>query len=622
MLQCKPYIKSVKIDRYRSFNTVNIETNWLNIYSGTNNVGKSNILKALDLFFNFKERPFNYDRDYNKAYTESAGGKRLVKIEITFNGRGEGALKDDFSVIREFYYNNDTPDTIFKSTNNKIQQQIDKRDGNTLRQFNLFLNKIKYYYIPAVRSREFVINFLNNFNDIIAADAVSNEAFNACQNKMSKILAEKSKNLSDSFRDFIGLPAEATISSNKINIGVNVYSGIRVKAKGKNKKNKFIQKTIDLFSSGDGILMSYVAYFLSYLCQMQTYKYFIWGFEEPENSLEYSKVQRLAKEFYESFISVAQIFITTHSPAFIKLKENDEVAFYRVYKDPENKDKQITLVETLDDIRRKQELLFKSEQMDHIESLEKEIGMVEFAQEIEKSMMEYIKAKNEIKDENKRLKNKIDKIKRSIYIITEGKTDVAHLKLAMTKLRIDMKNIEFAKIDEPFGEQQLHKFLEFSKLKKREGKIIGIFDRDVRATVAKIEEGGRAYKNFGNNVFAFCIPPLAGRDSIAIEHYYGDFAKTPDADGRRLFFGSEFSRGKEMFKGNIMDNAGQFIAAKPKADKIAQDAIIEDVYTLDNKSVSLSKDAFATKVAPALADFDWEAFRPIIDKIQKIIDLK
>lgn len=46
-------ISKIKIEYYRSLKNVSIKNlNHLNIFSGKNDIGKSNVLKALDTFFN------------------------------------------------------------------------------------------------------------------------------------------------------------------------------------------------------------------------------------------------------------------------------------------------------------------------------------------------------------------------------------------------------------------------------------------------------------------------------------------------------------------------------------------------------------------------------------------
>ena len=129
-------IKYIRIRRFRSFGQVEIEASRLNIYSGKNNAGKSNILRALNLFFNFQSNygvPYDHSVDYNKAFRGAAGGKREVQIEVGFAGTGDGALKDDFSIIRTFSEGSSNPNTQYKSTNDDIEKEIEKHNGNITR---------------------------------------------------------------------------------------------------------------------------------------------------------------------------------------------------------------------------------------------------------------------------------------------------------------------------------------------------------------------------------------------------------------------------------------------------------------------------------------------------------
>ena len=44
-------IKKIEISSFRSIEKISIEVSEINVFSGINDVGKSNILKALNLFF-------------------------------------------------------------------------------------------------------------------------------------------------------------------------------------------------------------------------------------------------------------------------------------------------------------------------------------------------------------------------------------------------------------------------------------------------------------------------------------------------------------------------------------------------------------------------------------------
>lgn len=381
-------IEKIEIHRFRSISDVEIETDELVVFSGINNSGKSNVLKALNLFFRGESsfgKKYDFEIDYNKAFTGQARGRRQIKITLHFSSQGDAALKYPFSISRTFDMGRQESVLEYHSTNDDIQAKIDKKDGNTQRQFKTFYNKIEYFYIPAVRDKNFAQSLFLQFEKLIEHD--SGKEFSEKIHGLSEVLEEKSKNISDDFREFIGLPTQANLSSKITDIlgavEVNVQSGIKVLRRKKTGK-EFEDVFVNLFSSGDGILMAYLAYFLAHICKKIQNKKFIWGFEEPENSLEYSKTQKLAEEFYNNFIDNVQIFITTHSPAFIKLKDKEKAKFYRVYIKP-NDEKQLSEIKTLEAIRKKQLSLFDKGEIDSEEykKLKEELHFVEFAKEIE-----------------------------------------------------------------------------------------------------------------------------------------------------------------------------------------------------------------------------------------------
>ncbi len=393
-------IKRIRIRRFRSFNEETVEVTGLNIFSGRNNAGKSNILRALNLFFNSRsnyDTPYNHNEDYNMALRGAAGGSRQIQIEITFNPVGKGALRYEFSIQKTFSADSVTPEVEYKSTNSAIQAKIDEHDGTVTRQFTRYLNRIEYLYIPAVRDKRFIKSLLLRFEQIIGSVAKSEE-FDEQIGKLSDILKDASTGISNDFEKYIGLPANAALSSSVTDvlgaIEIFVKPGMQVLKKGarsESAKDRLMDVSVNLFSSGDGVVMAYLVYFLAYLTKKDRTKRFIWGFEEPENSLEYSKVQRLSDEFYDVFSKEAQIFITTHSPAFIGLKDRPGVYFYRVYirplttreKESFTPDRKISHVQSLSQIKKQQLSLF-GEDNDVYNALDEELHLIEQSAEIER----------------------------------------------------------------------------------------------------------------------------------------------------------------------------------------------------------------------------------------------
>ena len=157
--------------------------------------------------------------------------------------------------------------------------------------------------------------------------------------------------------------------------------------------------------------MSYIPHFLAHIFSKIPRKKFILGFEEPENSLEYSKVQNLANKVHSEFKKYAQIFITTHSPAFIKLREKDNVNFFRVYINP-NDDKQVSKIESLDCIKRKQLSLFKKGDVsspeyktlcEELAFVEQSIDIENFVEQQRVETQKLIETKKEFEKRNSRI---------------------------------------------------------------------------------------------------------------------------------------------------------------------------------------------------------------------------
>jgi energy-coupling factor transporter ATP-binding protein EcfA2 len=127
-------------------------------------------------------------------------------------------------------------------------------------------------------------------------------------------------------------------------------------------------------------------------------------------------------------------------------------------------------------------------------------------------------------------------------IITEGKTDVQHLRAAKKQLDIQDLDLEFFDIPDNWGDSKLKLLLEQLSKVPHPRKIIGIFDRDDENIVKEMEKGGKICKSYGNDVFAFCIPIPSGRQrysNISIEFFYLDSDLKKQKDGKRLYFNNE-----------------------------------------------------------------------------------
>ena len=135
-------------------------------------------------------------------------------------------------------------------------------------------------------------------------------------------------------------------------------------------------------------------------------------------------------------------------------------------------------------------------------------------------------------------------------IITEGKTDWKHLKKALLRLQSEGKfeqlDIEFLEYEAEvqMGDGELFKMCDQFSKTPHERKVIFVFDRDSPDFIKKASGNNeKIIKDWGNNVFSFCIPIPSHREkytNISIEFYYKDNdIKTKDELGKRLYFSNE-----------------------------------------------------------------------------------
>lgn len=228
-------------------------------------------------------------------------------------------------------------------------------------------------------------------------------------------------------------------------------------------------------------------------------------------------------------------------------------------------------------------------------------------------------------DKYKDLLSKINEQNKTI-VITEGKTDIKHILKAKEKLGIT--DVDFATIEsenQPDGDSNLYALLEQVSKVNKQYKVIGVFDRDIEKTVKQIEGKGQRYKEFGNEVYAFCIPvppqrKLTNQEKISIEYLYSDDeVKTILENGCRLFFGTEF---KEHSLWHKTENLTLALPKGKGEDKIIENNGGQAVYDNDENNYLAKKDDFAEAILHdkiSISDESWRNFTPIFELIREII---
>ena len=202
------------------------------------------------------------------------------------------------------------------------------------------------------------------------------------------------------------------------------------------------------------------------------------------------------------------------------------------------------------------------------------------------------------------------------YIITEGKTDVLHLKKAKEKLNITTP-INFVDGMKFTGDQSLVQHVCENNLATliSDQPVICIFDRDNPKIVALHKD--KKYKKWNENVFSFCIPIPSYRKNyknISIEFYYSDKELSTEIDGKRILWNNEIE--KEYINGVI-----SYTLVPPKKDYELNKRIFDENIE-KNKLPGISKSIFANLVyneKPGFDKFDFTEFKEIFNIIEEIV---
>ncbi|MGN0265770.1 MAG: ATP-dependent nuclease [Oliverpabstia sp.] len=398
-------IKNITIKYFRSITSLNIALERLNMFVGLNDVGKSNVLKALNLFFtgetDYGEK-FDFETDFSQLFPANSKKAREIIIKITFevphNYKGSG------NYIWEKRWREQG---IVK---NKITT-VDNKEISPRSKIPNLLGKIKFRYVPAVKSKEYYRFLLIELYKAVSSAVDS--PLKIASDKFSITLREYTEALKNLILNHIGMESELSLPDNFSEIFETLLFQTR-------KENSSI--VVPLSQRGDGIQARHIPIILKYIAD-EDYKQSnsrgatkintIWGFEEPENGLELLKAFEMADEFL-LYSKEVQVFITTHSPAFYVKKEEEGVKVIFIKKSPENDG---TIVITNPER----------------EFMDDSLGLMPF-------IAPYIAEQNKKIQEIKQLWTMTPLVDKPT-IMVEGKSDKSYLEMAIKELSEPLKNM-------------------------------------------------------------------------------------------------------------------------------------------------------------------------------------
>lgn len=303
-------IEKIRIKNFRSLKDVNVDTKALTVFVGCNDEGKSNLLRALDLFFN-GDRFGGYQLDWQRDFCAIANTPRnkaaQIEIRLIFQLPASFNLSDKVEWARTWRQAGLYKDEIRLVDGNEIPRRS---------KAYAFLKQIRYDYVPAIKGPEYFEKLLSAVHDMLDA-TVRSEIRTAATSFTTEISKHTTGILSDLEKQ-LGLKSDIELPSDLRRL----FSELEFRSDAGSHR-------VALSQRGDGVKVRHIPVILHWLADQANHLsapgkprvVTIWGYEEPENNLEIRRCFELADYFVKTS-STIQAFLTTHSPVYYSVFHN------------------------------------------------------------------------------------------------------------------------------------------------------------------------------------------------------------------------------------------------------------------------------------------------------------
>ena len=189
----------------------------------------------------------------------------------------------------------------------------------------MFLNRIRYKYVPAIKSDDFSARLLGELYLCVSAE--ENSDFRKRMDDYANALQQYTQSISTEIKAKIGMDSKIIRSTRPT---ADFFSSLIFNTASEGFDVLLQQR-------GDGIKARHIPAILKFISahqpkeQHQKAPYTtIWGYEEPETALELSQCFEFANEFV-AYSKNIQVFLTSHSPAFYMICASEKKQGKRFY---------------------------------------------------------------------------------------------------------------------------------------------------------------------------------------------------------------------------------------------------------------------------------------------------
>lgn len=308
------FISSVKVTNFRSLVDLNINFSVYTALVGLNDAGKSNVLRALNLFFNGEtdiDEVLVFERDFSQRAKVGKNKAKQITIELELQPPAHYQDSDRIVWRKVYRSGNSAP----------FEEMLVRKDGlafSSKSRTAYWARSLAFEYVPAVRGRPF-FNILKRRLHIALAATVAGKLKDASGAFLEGLRAEVAKIEVESMR-LLALRTEFSLPPD---LG-DLFEALEFSSADAGASTA-------LYNRGDGVQGRHVPLILKFLAEQRKKNSAkgrppsetIWGFEEPENNLELAKQVEVAEEFAE-YAKDVQILVSTHSPAFYKVAKDSD----------------------------------------------------------------------------------------------------------------------------------------------------------------------------------------------------------------------------------------------------------------------------------------------------------
>lgn len=311
-------IEEFSVSNYRSISKLIIKpaSEGLITICGANNVGKTNFLRALKLFFTADVEIFEPDDDipYHIVEGTYGGGYRT-----TLKAKLKDLTNDDIYQLQQVYSKKKNEKFLeIKGTKNKLKLSETEIRDFLSKNFSFFLIEASNIDIPKLISE--IVN-----DEILPAGLIRRSGAQKQALELLKEFIDKSKNavgkieneLTSLFKDLFKDIESIETEDWKLKINFPEYSFLREAISSTINFTLFDTNDRELESKGSGIQRIILLSLIQYL-NKKSKKDIVWAIDEPEAYLQPS----LQKSLYDKFSSESDkntIILATHSTFFIDL---------------------------------------------------------------------------------------------------------------------------------------------------------------------------------------------------------------------------------------------------------------------------------------------------------------